>query len=86
MTSDGTHLKAGGLRRLTALAPEPARAERVRARCRTQLEQGRRRETMTGQVAEFAWRVLVPAAAGAFCIFYVVVLVATTLVFLRDLV
>jgi len=86
MTSDGTHLKAGGLRRLTALAPEPARAERVRARCRTQLEQGRRRETRTRQLAEFAGRVLAPVVVGAFCVFYVAVLVATTLVFLRDLV
>ena len=86
MTSGGTHLKAGGLHRLTALVPEPARAERVRARCRTQLEQGRRREAGTGQVAEFAWRVLAPAVVGAFCVFYVAVLVATTLVFLRDLV
>jgi len=79
MTSGGTHLKAGGLRRLTALAPEPARAERVRARCRTQLEQSRRGKARTGQVAELAWRVLATVAVGAFCVFYVAVLVATTL-------
>jgi hypothetical protein len=79
MTSDGTHPDAGSLHRLTALAPEPRRAERVRARCRTQLEQGGRGETSARQVAEFASRVLVPATVGVFCVFYVAVLVATTL-------
>jgi len=78
MTSDGTGSKAGGLRRLAVLTPEPGRSERVRARCRRQLEQSRRLES-TGQVAEFAWRVLAPVVVGAFCVFYVAVLVATTL-------
>jgi len=79
MTSDGTDPKAGGLRRLAVLTPEPGRSESVRARCRSQLEQSRRREGSTGQVAEFAWRVLAPVVVGAFCVFYVAVLVATTL-------
>jgi hypothetical protein len=81
MTPDSTRGKAGILRRLTALTPEPGRAERVRARCRTHLEQSRRHETSTRQVAEFAWRVLAPAAVGVFCVVYVAVLVATTLRF-----
>jgi hypothetical protein len=80
MTSDDARDPgAADLHRLTALAPEPCRAERVRARCRTQLEERRRGEARTGQIAEFAWRVLAPAAVGAFCVFYVAVLVATTL-------
>jgi hypothetical protein len=81
VTPDDTHAKAGSLCRLTALTPDPRRAERVRARCRTQLEQSRRRETRTRQIAEFTWRVLAPAAVGVFCVFYVAVLVATTLRF-----
>ena len=77
MTSDDT--RAANLHRLTALAPEPGRAERVRVRCRTQLEQRRRRGANIGKVTEFAWRVLTPVVVGAFCVFYVAVLVATTL-------
>ena len=86
MTSDGSHPKADGLHRLSVLVPEPGRTERVRTRCRTQLEQSRRGEGSTGQVTEFAWRVVAPVIVGVFCVFYVAVLVATTLVFLRDLV
>ena len=79
MRAERTHPDAGSLHRLTVLAPEPGRAERVRARCRTQLEQSRRGEASAGQVAELAWRVLGPVVVGVFCVFYVAVLVATTL-------
>ena len=80
MTSDDIHDPgAANLHRLTSLAPEPGRADRVRARCRTQLEQSRRPEGRTAAIAEFACRVLAPVVVGAFCVLYVAVLVATTL-------
>lgn len=79
MTSDETH-GADGLRRLMALAPDPDRAERVRVTCRKELLR-QRRDARTAAIADFAARVLAPALVGAFCIFYVAVLVATTLRF-----
>jgi hypothetical protein len=64
---------------LTLLAPDPGRAERVRARCHTQLRRNRQREERTAAIIGFAWRVAAPLAVGAFCVFYAAVLVATTL-------
>ena len=82
MTSDDNHDSgAVNLRRLTALAPESGRAERVRAKCRTQLEQGRHGKRSTALATEFAWRVLAPIVVGVFCAFYIAVLVATTIRF-----
>ena len=67
------------LARLTPLAPDPARAERVRLRCRAQFVRraGRaaRTETIFGSVA----RVLVPALLGAFSALYAAALLGTTL-------
>jgi hypothetical protein len=82
MTADGSD-EAGvkRSRELTRLAPDPARAERVRARCRGELERRRGRSAHMTAITGFASRVLVPAAVGAFCVFYVAVLVATTLRF-----
>ena len=65
--------------RLTALAPDPDRAERVRVRCRAQLGRSRRRAARTAVITGFAWHVLAPALVGGFCVLYVVLLVATTL-------
>jgi hypothetical protein len=81
MTFDDRHdpSAADALRRLTALTPDPNRAARVRARCRTQLEQSRGAAGRTAAIGEFASRVLAPVVVGAFCVFYVAVLVATTL-------
>jgi hypothetical protein len=76
---DGHDASADGLDRLMVLAPDPDWAERVRVRCRTQLVQSRRRAARTAVITGFAWRVLAPAVVGAFCVFYVAVLVATTL-------
>jgi hypothetical protein len=80
MTSYDAHeARADSLDRLRALAPDPHRAERVRVRCRTQLGRSRRRAARTAVITGFAWRVLAPVVVGAFCVLYVVVLVAMTL-------
>jgi hypothetical protein len=70
---------ADSLNRLMNLAPDPDRAERVRMRCRTQLGRSRRRAARTAVITGFAWRVLAPVVLGAFCVLYVVMLLATTL-------
>jgi hypothetical protein len=67
-----------GLRGLVMLTPDPGRVARVREMCRAQLGR-RRRDTRVGAIAEFASHVLAPAIVGAFCLFYVAALVATTL-------
>jgi hypothetical protein len=80
MTSYDAHdAGADGLDRLRALRPDPDRAERVRVRCRTQLGQSRRRAARTAVITGFAWGVLAPMVIGAFCLLYVIVLMATTL-------
>ena len=80
MTSDDAHDANGeSLHRLTALTPDPDRAERVRVRCRTQLGRSRRRAARTTVITGFAWRVLAPVVLAAFCALYVVLLLATTL-------
>jgi hypothetical protein len=80
MTSYGSHdLGADDLGRLIALAPDPDRTERVRVRCRTQLGRSQRRAAGTATVRGFAWRVLAPAIVGAVCVFYVALLMVTTL-------
>jgi hypothetical protein len=70
--------------RLMPLAPDPDRAERVRARCRTQLGRGRRRAARTAVITAFAWHVLAPLLVGGFCVLYVALLAAATLRF-RDI-
>lgn len=80
MTSSDSHdTSADSVDRLMALVPDPDRSERVRVRCRTQLEQSRRSAVRTTVIAGFARRVLAPVLVGAFCVLYVAVLVATTL-------
>jgi hypothetical protein len=80
MTSrDSQDTSAESLKALMRLAPDPDRAERVRVRCRQQLERGRRRASRAAAIAGFAWQVLAPAFVGGFCVVYVVMLVATTL-------
>ena len=70
--------REASLERLTTLAPDSDRAERVRARCRTQLGR-RRRQAGAIVVTRFAWQVLAPLAVGGFCILYAALLAATTL-------
>ena len=79
MTSDDSHnASADSLERLLRLAPDRDRAERVRVRCRTQLEH-RQRQTTRRALTGFAWRVLAPSVVGGVCVVYIVALVATTL-------
>ena len=80
MTSSDSHDgSAERLKRLMSLAPDADRAERVRARCRTQLARNGRRAARTAAVAGFAWRVLAPVVVGAFCVLYAAALVVTML-------
>jgi hypothetical protein len=80
MTSYDAHdASADSLDQLMALAPDPNRAVRVRARCRTQLSRSQRRAARTALITEFGWRVLAPVVVGTVGVFYAVVLVATTL-------
>lgn len=64
---------------LARLQPDPARAARVRSLCRNRLERGRRRTARAAEAAELVGRVLAPVVVGGLCVFYVVVLIATTL-------
>jgi hypothetical protein len=80
MTShDAQDAGVDGLDRLMTLAPDPDRAERVRAKCCTQLVRNRRRAARTAEIAGFAWGVLGPAFVGVVCVFYTVGLMATTI-------
>jgi hypothetical protein len=80
MTFDDSHdASAESLKGLMLLAPDPDRAERVRVRCRTQLERSQRRAARTAVITGFAWHVLAPAVVGGYCVLYVVLLVTTTL-------
>ena len=63
---------------LRVLAVDPDRAERVRVRCRTQLGRHQHRAMRLDVFTGFTWGVLAPAAVGAFCLLYIVALVATT--------
>ena len=67
------------LARLTPLAQDPARAERVRLRCRAQLVRQADRAARTETIVGSAARVLVPALLGAFSALYAAALVGTTL-------
>lgn len=79
MSHDAHDAHADSLRGLRTLAADPDRAARVRARCRTQLVRSRQRAKRTTEITAFASRVFAPFVVGAFCAFYVAVLVATTL-------
>ena len=80
MTSYDSHdANAGSLDQLMTLVPDPERAQHVRARCRAQLGRSSRRAARTAAITGFTWRVLAPVVIGAFCVFYVAMLVATTL-------
>jgi hypothetical protein len=71
------------LERLQSLAPDPRRAERVRARCCARLSRSRQRTTRTAVTNGFARRVLAAVVVGGFCVLYVASLVTTTLRFPR---
>ena len=71
------------LERLQSLAPDPRRAERVRARCRARLSQRRQRTTPPAMTNGFGRRVLAAVVVGGVCLLYVASLVTTTLRFQR---
>jgi hypothetical protein len=80
MTSPDAHeASADRLQRLMTLAPDPDRAERVRARCRGQLGRSRRRGARTAVITRVTGRVIGPVIVGAICVLYAALLVATTL-------
>lgn len=80
MTShDAQDAGVDGLDRLMTLAPDPDRAERVRAKCCTQLVQNRRRAARTAEIAGFVCGLLGPAFVGVVCVFYTAVFMATTI-------
>jgi hypothetical protein len=67
------------LKRLMSLAPDADRSERVRVRCRMQLERNGRHKLRAAVTEGFAARVLAPAVVGGFCLLYTAALVITTL-------
>ena len=79
MTTSDAHNANTDALGLVTLTPDPGRAERVRAKCRAQLGRHERRAARRAEITKSAWQVLAPALLGAFCVFYVTVLVATTI-------
>ncbi len=67
------------LGRLPPLEPNPARAERLRLRCRADLARRRARSERRALAVESGRRVLAPVLVGGICILYVVALVGTAL-------
>ncbi len=63
---------------LRQLAPDPARAERVRARSRAQLRRNRPSD-LSATIGAFALRILAPAVVGCLGILYMAELVAAAL-------
>jgi hypothetical protein len=80
MTCVSREADAENLDRLMTLAPDPGRAERVRARCRRQLGKSRR-PARAPVVIGLAWQVLAPLAVGGFCVLYAALVAATALRF-----
>jgi len=64
---------------LVALTPDPARAERVRARCHAALARGQRRVARSTPAAGSAVRGLGPALVGGLCVIYFLALVGNAL-------
>lgn len=58
------------LGRLSAISPDPARAERVRSRCRAELTRRRHRAERTARRRSLTRRVLTPVFVGGFCLLY----------------
>ena len=65
------------LTRLRRVSPDPARAERVRARCRARLFAPRRLKRTA--VAEFARCIVPPVVVGSWCALYIAGLVVLAL-------
>ena len=64
---------------LPVLVPDPRRAERVRARCRTRLDRGRRRSRKLAALADVGGLIIPPALAAILYAAYLADLVQTAL-------
>jgi hypothetical protein len=79
MTSNDAHDPVlRDLALIRQLAPDPARAERVRVRCRAQLRRTRRSDR-PATIAQRGRRIFAPLAVGYVCLLYVLELVGTAL-------
>ena len=78
-TPDAHDAGLGELAGVTPLVPDPARAERVRCRCRAQIARRARRTARTETIVESVEDVLVPVLLGLFSALYAAVLLGTTL-------
>ena len=67
------------LKQLPSLAPDRERTDRLRIRCRTQLGRSRRYRMRTNAFPGFRRSAVGPIVFAAFCLLYVVGLVATAL-------
>jgi hypothetical protein len=67
------------LKQLRLLAPDRERSDRLRIRCRTQLGRSRRYRGSARVLAGIERRAVGPIVFAAFCLLYVVGLVATAL-------
>ena len=67
------------LKQMPLLTPDRERSDRVRIRCRTQLRRSRRHRRSAHAPTGFERRAVGPLAFAAFCLLYVVGLVATAL-------
>ena len=79
MPRDPRHESGDGLEWLMTLTPDPERAERLRARCRTQLGRSQRRAARRAGISGSVWHVIAPVVVGGFCVVYVALLVVMTL-------
>jgi len=73
------------LRQLQILAPDAARAARLRTHCHAQLARARTRTGPPPAERSFAHRVLAPAAVGGLCALYLASLITNLLRLTRGL-
>jgi hypothetical protein len=67
------------LRQLPMIAPDPARADRLRARCLAELTARHRRAERAARRWDAAGRVLGPALVGGLCAIYLVAVIGNAL-------
>ena len=67
------------LRRLPLIAPDPARADLLRARCRAELTGRHRRAQRAARRWDAAGQVLGPALVGGLCAIYLVAVIGNAL-------
>ena len=78
MSDDGMEAVVVRLSRLPTLAPDAARAERTRRRCRALLDQQSRRQPVRSRLEiPFGFKPVIVGTICVFCVVYVSALVAT---------